>query len=208
MTTGSVADAYFEQMFAASDDPWSMRLRWYERRKRALLLACLPREHYRSAFEPGCANGETTLALASRCERLLSCDTAQGAVQAARQRLAGIDHVRIERGRLPRDWPAEVFDLVVLNELGYYLDAADLQQVAKAAAASLSDDGHVLACHWREAIEGCPLDAEGVHRLLDQHLGLTRVLRHEEADFILEIWARDPRSVAQHEGLRADPGTV
>jgi hypothetical protein len=34
--------AYFEAMFAKSDDPWKFKSRWYERRKRALTLACLP----------------------------------------------------------------------------------------------------------------------------------------------------------------------
>jgi hypothetical protein len=40
---------YFESLFEGSDDPWQFRTRWYEARKRALRLACLPAAHYGSA---------------------------------------------------------------------------------------------------------------------------------------------------------------
>ena len=52
----SVADSYFDELFQGNDDPWAFKQRWYERRKRALTLAALPRERYASVFEPGCAN--------------------------------------------------------------------------------------------------------------------------------------------------------
>ena len=35
-------DAYFDQLYRDDADPWLVRQRWYEERKRALLLACLP----------------------------------------------------------------------------------------------------------------------------------------------------------------------
>ncbi len=49
--------AYFDQMYAASADPWGFTSRWYEKRKYALTLAMLPRERYADAFEPGCSIG-------------------------------------------------------------------------------------------------------------------------------------------------------
>ena len=66
--------AYFDAMFAKSNDPWKFRSRWYERRKRALTLACLPSARYAHGFEPGCANGELSACLATRCDRLLVSD--------------------------------------------------------------------------------------------------------------------------------------
>jgi hypothetical protein len=33
---------YFDALYAASDDPYASRQRWYEARKRAVLLAALP----------------------------------------------------------------------------------------------------------------------------------------------------------------------
>lgn len=206
----SVTDAYFDELFQHTDDPWAFRQRWYERRKRALTLATLPREHYRSIFEPGCANGELSAALAERCDRFLGCDTSSRAVDLARQRLQGVAHATIMQGRLPQDWPEGPFDLIVLSELGYYLDEQDLQRLINCALASLSDDGQLLACHWRPAIEGCPLEAGQVHDLLEKHLSLHRVCSHREPDFLLDVFSRDALSVAQKEfddDRRAHPGS-
>ena len=65
---------YFDELCRRSDDPWRLREGWYERRKRSLTLALLPRPRYRNAFEPGCANGELTAELATRCDALLAAD--------------------------------------------------------------------------------------------------------------------------------------
>ena len=198
----SVEDRYFDGLFACNDDPWAFRDRWYEQRKRAITLAALPRPRYRAIFEPGCANGELSADLATRCDRLLCCDTAAAAVTLARTRLSLFDHAEVRQSRLPGDWPNEQFDLIVLSEVGYYLDAPDLKQLIERAAQSLTADGQLLACHWRPPIDGCPLNARLVHDLLHAHLHLPRLVLHQEADFLLELWSREPRSVAALEGLR------
>ncbi|WP_122663426.1 SAM-dependent methyltransferase [Pseudomonas viridiflava] len=198
----SVDDRYFEQLFQESDDPWAFKHRWYERRKRALTLAALPRERYAWVFEPGCANGELSADLATRCDRLLVCDTNRSAVELARHRLAAFNHVQVMQARLPEQWPKARFDLIVFSELGYYLDENDLDRWIDHALASLTEDGQVLACHWRPAIEGCPLNAEKVHAMLAARLDMTRLVSHHEADFLLEVWSRDGTSVAEKEKLR------
>jgi hypothetical protein len=48
---------YFRARYAASPDPYGLAERWYEARKYALTVALLPREHYGTAFEPGCSIG-------------------------------------------------------------------------------------------------------------------------------------------------------
>ena len=88
---------YFDELYRHSDDPWKLREGWYESRKRSLTLALLPRPRYRNAFEPGCANGELTLELAKRCDMLLAADLHERAVELARERAAGITHVRVEQ---------------------------------------------------------------------------------------------------------------
>lgn len=198
----SVEDHYFDGLFAGNDDPWAFRQRWYEQRKRAITLAALPRPRYRAIFEPGCANGELSAELATRCDRLLCCDTAAAAVTLARTRLSLFDHTEVRQGRLPGDWPNEQFDLIVLSEVGYYLDAEDLKRLIGHATQSLTAGGQLLACHWRPPIDGCPLNARQVHDLLHEHLHLPRLVLHQEADFLLELWSREPRSVASLEGLR------
>ena len=73
----------FTELYADGADPWRADS-WYERRKRAVVLASLPRERYRRAFEPGCGTGELTLELAARCGAVLASDPVAEAVRRAR----------------------------------------------------------------------------------------------------------------------------
>ncbi|MDD1135466.1 SAM-dependent methyltransferase [Pseudomonas shahriarae] len=198
----SVATAYFDQLFVDSDDPWAFRQRWYEQRKRALTLGLLTKPRYASIFEPGCANGELSAELAPRCARLLCCDTAAAAVSLAQARLQGFAHAQVEQRRLPAQWPGGRFELIVLSEWCYYLDHDDLCLLVEQILAALTDDGQVLACHWRPAIDGCPQTAEQVHRVLHQRLGMSRLAQVADSDFLLDLWSRESASVAHLEGLR------
>jgi SAM-dependent methyltransferase len=198
----SVADSYFEQLFKDNDDPWAFKQRWYEQRKRALTLAALPRRSYAAIFEPGCGNGELSAALATRCADFLCCDTSSTAAGLARQRLSEFEHAQVRHARLPAEWPEGTFDLIVFSELGYYLDPLDLDQWIHRALASLTPDGQLLACHWRQPIEGCPQTAHQVHQRLQERLQMPRLFAHREEDFLLDLWSRDPMSVAEKEGLR------
>ena len=84
-------DAFFDAMYDADPDPWGFEDRWYERRKRALTTAMLPRERFRNAFEPGCSIGTLTDLLAPRCDRLTATDVADSALDSARARAARND---------------------------------------------------------------------------------------------------------------------
>lgn len=197
----SVADAYFDALFSHSSDPWAMRQRWYEQRKRDLTLAALPQQRYGRGFEAGCANGELSLRLAERCDDLLCCDTSAAAVGLARQRLQAMPHTRVQQARLPERWPPGEFDLIVISEVGYYLDARDLHLLIGKARDALAEDGTLLACHWRHAIAECPHSGDQVHECLHERLHLEHLLRHEEADFLLDVWGTAAASVAEREGL-------
>ncbi|MFI5836589.1 SAM-dependent methyltransferase [Micromonospora sp. NPDC051300] len=207
MTTPGTPAEYFDDMYARAEDPWSFETRWYEQRKHDLTVACLPRRRYRSAFEPGCSTGMLTRRLAARCDSLLAVDIAAAAVASTRRRLADQAHVRVERMRVPDEWPAGAdarFDLVVLSELGYYLDDAGLDRLLGRAVASLEPGGTLVAVHWRPAVAEHARGGDDVHRLLGDVDGLERTARHEEADFLLDVLLRVPppaRSVAQAEGL-------
>lgn len=192
---------YFEAMFAADDDPWRFRSRWYEARKRALLLACLTRPRYASAFEPGCANGELSAELAARCDRLIVSDGSDRAVVLARERTAELRHVEVRKAWVPADWPTERFDLIVVSELGYFLSGDALAAFIAKARASLLGGGSVLACHWRRGSDDCEFDGDEVHRRLDAGLALPRLCQVLEDDFRIDLWCDDPRSVAQREGF-------
>jgi SAM-dependent methyltransferase len=195
---------YFEQMYAADPDPWSFENRWYDRRKHALTAAILPRRRYRSGFEPGCSTGRLTELLAPSCDRLLAVDAVRSAVDTAAQRLTGRPQVRVERAEMPQDWPDARFDLIVLSELCYYFDDADLDTLLTRAAESLEPGGDLVAVHWRWPVAEHFRLGDEVHAALAARDGLARTAEHVEADFRLEVYSRVPpaaRSVAQREGL-------
>ena len=65
--TGSAPVSRFADLYSGGGDPWQTRTSWYERRKRDVVLACLPEPRYRHAAEPGCGLGLLTAGLAARC---------------------------------------------------------------------------------------------------------------------------------------------
>jgi SAM-dependent methyltransferase len=195
---------YFTERYAASADPWGLAGRWYEARKYAVSLALLPREHYETAFEPGCSIGVLTAQLALRCDRLLACDAIPDAVAAARKRIPGLSGVRVEQRVIPAEWPSGSFDLIVFSELLYYFDDADLGQVLGLGAGSLRPGGQLLAVHWRHPAPDHPRTGDEVHEDLAAYSGLARLARYRDADFTAEVYTRadaDLRSVAQAGGI-------
>lgn len=193
---------YFDGMYARHDDPWGFDTRWYEERKRAVLLAALPRRRYRSVFEAGCSTGALTAHLAGRGDRVLAVDLAPAAVERAQRRLSGRDHVEVRRARLPNEWPEGVFDLVVLSEVAYYWGDGDLERGLAAGVDSLAADGHLVVCHWRHPVAEYPRSGDDVHAALAARSDVSRLVRHEEADFVLEVFGRrGARSVAAEAGL-------
>ncbi len=197
----SLPISHFDDLYARSEDPWDYRRRWYEARKRALTLAVLPHSRYARAYEPGCSIGELSAGLASRCEVLLISDGCAAAVERAQQRFAEMPHVRVEQRVLPEQWPQGQFDLLVFSEWGYYLDSDGLARLVASMREALTPQGVLLACHWRHPIEGCTLDGDAVHQLLDAHLELPHLSSHREDDFLLDVWGACGESVACREGL-------
>lgn len=195
----SLPPAYFEAIYAKSRDPWGFRTRWYEARKRALVLACLQSEHYPTAFEPGCSIGMTTASLSTRVDRLVAMDIASRALDLARA--ATPPNVEFRQGQVPDDWPEERFDLIVISELAYYLEPADCSRLAGLASRSA---GELIVVHWRHPVADYPLRGDDVQCIFASEAasaGLQHLLTHTEPDFRIDTWTRDPRSVADRSGL-------
>jgi LmbE family N-acetylglucosaminyl deacetylase/SAM-dependent methyltransferase len=199
----SLDAAWFEEFYRRNgDDPWGFETRWYEERKRALLLAALPTRELGAVLEIGCATGLLTRELAARAESVTAVEAASAAVEAARARLADVEGATVLRGSIPDDWPAGAFDTIVLSEVGYYLSAADLGRTLQRADEALTGDGCLVACHWRHAVAAYPQTGDDVHAALRSVQEWETVVLHEERDFVLEVFARSPApSVAEREGL-------
>ena len=201
-TTTSLPEAFFDGFYAGKSDPWGFETRWYEERKRAITLASLPRKRFRSGLEVGCSTGVLTAELATRCDAILAIDIAEAPLAEARSRLRTVENVTFARLTTPLHWPAGTFDLIVLSEVGYYWNEADLRVALDKVLNSLSPDGILLACHWRHAVAEYPLDGDAVHAILRGRSDLAALVRHIEDDFLLEVFSRPPgRSVAQQTGL-------
>ncbi len=198
----SLSKDFFDEFYGDQEDPWGFQSRWYESRKRSVTLASLPRERFRRGFEPGCSIGVLTAELARRCDDLLATDIAVAPLEVARKRLSGQGQVRLEQRRVPQEWPAEEFDLIVLSEMGYYCSAADLDLLIDRALGSLSPDGILVACHWRHPVAEYPLSGDAVHRALHRRDEIVATVHHLEVDFRLDVFARPPViSVAGASGL-------
>ncbi|WP_110670065.1 SAM-dependent methyltransferase [Salinicola halophilus] len=194
LATERTLHAHFERLHAGSADPWRYADSWYEARKRSLTLAMLSQPRYRCAFEPGCSVGVLSAALAERCDALLCWDVSESAVNHARRRLVAHSHVTVARHALHDGTPPGGFDLIVFSELGYYLAPDALVAAIRTLEASLSDDGELIACHWRHPIADALSDGDSVHDTLRTTLARPRTSCLIEPDFRLESWSAAPRA--------------
>jgi SAM-dependent methyltransferase len=190
------AGAYFDDLYRQRADPWDLGSSWYERRKRDAVLAALPRERFGRGLEVGSARGDLSLRLLDRVEELLAIDGAREAVAATQARVG--TRGQTAQMLIPGDWPPGAFELIVLSEVGYYV--ADLNELAARIDASLGPDGVLVLVHWRHVAKDHPHTAETVHRTLSRRLPLSRLSSYVDDDFLLDVLARDGRSVAEREG--------
>jgi trans-aconitate methyltransferase len=164
--------------------------RWYERRKYEITIASLPRERYHRCFEPGCSIGELTKLLATRCDQVLAVDCSVEAIAQARDALRCVANVQVELAMLPAPAPQDDFDLIVLSEILYYFNKADLQVVLDQLISRLAPDGDLVAVHLRSRDQFRGYDGFNVHAALGERTELTRLISHEDEEFILDVLRR------------------
>ncbi|QCR18132.1 bifunctional PIG-L family deacetylase/class I SAM-dependent methyltransferase [Agrococcus sp. SGAir0287] len=191
VVAGGIVDDRLDRLHAQQAEPWGADARWYERRKRALVLATLPTERLGRVLEVGCSTGVMTAALAERADEVVAIDASGAALARAGERTAGLP-VRLLHGPVPETWPDGTFDLVVVSEVGYFLAPSALEALVDRVAATLAPVGAVLLCHWRHAVRGWPLDADAVHAAFDRAPIPPRAASYADGDVRIEL--RAPRS--------------
>lgn len=184
--TSTDAQRIFDAVHAESEDPWEYTTSWYERRKRALTLAALPRENYASGLEIGCSIGTLTAELAARCSSLLAVDASPAALESAAGRLRQFPGVSTRQLTLPADWPGGSYDLVVVSEVGYYLSPTEFDVLLQRIQEAVEPGGTLLLCHWRHPVSGWELDGDSVHSLARNRLRWRTAGLYQERDFVLE----------------------
>lgn len=178
----------FERAYQATADPWCLASSDYEQRRFDLTVAALPRRRYRRAFEPGCSLGELTARLAERCDEVVAWDVAPTAAAAAARRFAAVPGVQVGRGVVPTAWPEGRFDLVVVAEIGYYLSAGELGELARRVQGSLVPGGAVVAVHWRGVADDQLQHGDEVHERLGAAFGEAPRGSYVEAELRLDVW--------------------
>lgn len=170
--------AYFDHVYQANRDPWNFEASPYEHTKYAATLAALPRPHYAGAFEIGCSLGVLTAQLAPRCGHLLAVDVSEAALAQARARCAALPQVELRQMRVPEEFPAQQFDLIVLSEVGYYWAEADLARATEQLLAGLKPGGQLLLVHWTPPVHDYPLTGDDVHAFFLARASDSGPLRH------------------------------
>jgi predicted TPR repeat methyltransferase len=158
----SLPPSYFENLYQENPDPWQFETSAYEAEKYEATIAALPNSCYHSAFEIGGSIGVLTEKLAHRCDRLLSVDVSETAQAWAIQRCQNISQVRFQIMQIPQQFPEELFDLILVSEVGYYLSWQDLQITQARILKSLEPGGHLLLIHWTLE-QNYPLKGDEVH---------------------------------------------
>lgn len=169
---------YFKGMYATESDPWRFATSAYERDKYAATLAALPRARYASGLEVGCSIGVFTHQLCPRCDALIGLDVVPSVLDEARARCADCPNVRFQLAAVPGAWPDGRFDLILISEVAYYLDRADLARLVARVAGSVLPEADIVLVHWLglthyplsgdEAAEGFIAGAQGFARVLKQ----------------------------------------
>jgi SAM-dependent methyltransferase len=184
----------FEQKYQANGDPWGVRHSWYERRKFAITMACLPRERYQLVWEPACSIGVLTGLIAGRADRVLSSDGSPTAIAAARQSPlppdAGLVEWAVQELPSPPPAPAGSADLVMLSEILYYLAEPDRLAVLAAAHEVLAPGGDLVVVHWRPLPDDAYLSGDAANAWVRAQPGWSVLARHDDEEFVLDVLRR------------------
>ena len=101
---------------------------------------------------------------------------------------------------MPKDWPRDKFDLIVLSEFLFYLKPDAVEEIAWKAQETLMPGGVILACHWRHPIERCVINGDDAHAALRSFIKLPNQCSVLEPDVRLDVWSAGP-TLAEREGL-------
>ena len=186
----SLTYEYFSRLYQENEDPWDYEASKYEAQKYEASLQALPREQYQNAFEIGCSIGVFTAKLAPRCKRLLSVDLSPAVLQLAKQRCRQFTHVEFKVLSVLEEYPADVFDLTILSEVGYYLEPEDLARLSEQITNHAALHGHLLLVHWLAPVLDYPLRGDDVHEHFLSRSGWQSVLQLRNELYRLDVLER------------------
>jgi len=186
----SLDAAYFDGLYRAAPDPWGFASSDYEAEKYDHTLAALGDEKAASALEVGCSIGVLTRRLAEVCDRLVATDLAKAALGEARRRCADLGNVEFRLVTSAAESFSGRFDLIVLSEVVYYWDDADIARVAVALEQTLAPDGRALLVHWLGETDYPKSADEAVSALLALAPRVSIEKAERRGKYRLDLWRR------------------
>ncbi len=154
---------HHERFYGARPDPYGFGTQPYELAKYADLLDQLrPGGPYRRVLEIGCSEGVFTEQLATISDSVLGTDISEVAIERARDRLADVHGVTLERRTLPLDYPDGDFDLVVASDVLNLWESGTLDVGLERIVGRLRPGGALALLHYLGDF-GQPLRGADVH---------------------------------------------
>ncbi|HEY5786611.1 MAG TPA: class I SAM-dependent methyltransferase [Microlunatus sp.] len=205
----------FDTLYRSDPDPWQVASSFYEQRKRAVLLACLTRASYASAWDPACGTGDLAAELAHRADAVVATDSSAEAVRLTAARCAGLPQVSTGQIRQPGrpERPEASFALVVIAEFAYYLADPERARLWSVIAEESAPTAEIVVVHWRHRphdgyLSGADANLEAIQSLTGPAAAPTataapaapaapavrswvRAVHHDDRDFVLDVLVRD-----------------
>ena len=142
-----------DRVFSRKEDPYGYKTGPYETGRLKAMGECAGPGPFERVLEVGCAEGAFTLVLAERAASVTALDISSVALSRARKNLAGRGRVAFAETDI-RTWspaPSEVFDLIVLGDVLYYLDKpmarAEFEKTFARLKSWLAPGGRILLAH-------------------------------------------------------------
>ncbi|MDH2405100.1 SAM-dependent methyltransferase [Bradyrhizobium sp. SSUT18] len=137
----------------ANDDPWRLDDNPFERKRHTQLLRLsLSDGAVSNGLEVGCAAGAFTEKLAPHCKRLTVIDVMPRAIGRAVQRTKRWSHISWAASDILQFSTAELFDLIVVAEVLYYLqDMTQMRIAIDKMVKMLAPGGHLVFGSARDA---------------------------------------------------------
>jgi LmbE family N-acetylglucosaminyl deacetylase/SAM-dependent methyltransferase len=174
----SLSENYFDEVYLQKEDPWDLATSGYERDKYDTTVAALPRTLYNSALEIGCSIGVLTETLLQKCQNILAVDIADAPIAQAKYRMRNYPQARIEKMAVPDCFPEELFDLIVMSEVGYFFSIKDLNTLQDKIVSHLNEKGQLLLVHWTPFVPDFPLTGDQVHDFFMERSGNEKSFKH------------------------------
>lgn len=180
-------NTYFVKVYTENLDPWNLENSEYEREKYLKTIESLPKKKYHKALEIGCSIGVLSKLLAERSDELLSIDLNEIALASAKERLSDQSNITLKIGSIPNDLPNEMFDLVVMSEVGYFLNMDDLMKAKDEIKLRMMDDADLILVHWTHEVLDFPLSGDQVNECFLADKDFRLITNYRSPDYRLEV---------------------